>query len=260
MSSLMFRTTFLESTPSTNNVIKQAIDQGEPEGLVVCAREQTGGYGRQGRAWVSPHGGLYCSWLLRPQVPMEQLSTFSLVAGIAIRRTLAYFAPEQASDIRIKWPNDVVYVSCDDSGERIQKLCGISLEAYRGALCVGTGLNIFPPQDKVVVEGKNIPCYLSELVDLECNDAESALSIVFEKFKGELQDAYAVWIQEGFQAFVQDYSRHASLAGRFVSMVDQAGSQIACGRVVGVDLSGRLLLEDSEGRMRAVSSGEAHIV
>lgn len=260
MSRLVFRTTFLDSVPSTNNVIKQAIEQGEPEGLVACACEQTGGYGRQGRTWASPRGGLYCSWLLRPQVPVEQLSTFSLVVGIAIQRTFASFAPEHAEAIRIKWPNDVVFLSHGGKTDRVQKLCGISLESYRGALCAGTGLNIFPPPERVTIEGKNTPCFLSELADFDYGNAESVISIVFDKLKDEFQNAYELWVKEGFQAFVQDYSQHASLTGRFVSMIDQSEHQLASGMVVGVDLNGRLLLRDTEGRIQSVSSGEAHIV
>ena len=37
---------------------KRALEAGEPEGLAVSARRQTGGYGRQGRTWASPEGGL----------------------------------------------------------------------------------------------------------------------------------------------------------------------------------------------------------
>lgn len=45
--------------------MKRALEAGEPEGLALRARRQTGGYGRQGRAWASPEGGLYLSLLLR---------------------------------------------------------------------------------------------------------------------------------------------------------------------------------------------------
>ena len=50
----LFRICEHDELPSTNDAIKQAIDAGAPEGEVVCARVQTAGYGRQGRAWKSP--------------------------------------------------------------------------------------------------------------------------------------------------------------------------------------------------------------
>ena len=67
------------------NLIKDAIKQGQPKGLVHCAFKQTSGYGRQGRTWVSPYGGLYASFLLRPDVPVEQISTIALVVALAVR-------------------------------------------------------------------------------------------------------------------------------------------------------------------------------
>ena len=110
----VFRLQVLESVDSTNEVIKRAIEDGEPEGLAIRAYCQTGGYGRQGRAWKSPRGGMYESILLRPEVDMRELPTLALVVAIAVRRALASLVvPEQARRIRIKWPNDVVLVGGD---------------------------------------------------------------------------------------------------------------------------------------------------
>lgn len=76
------------SVTSTNELVKQAIEQGEPEGLVVFSHEQTSGYGRQGRTWSSPLGGSYESFLLRPDVDPQRIPTIALVAGLAVRRAL----------------------------------------------------------------------------------------------------------------------------------------------------------------------------
>ena len=62
---LPFRILLLEEVSSTNDEVKRALEAGEPEGLVVRALAQVSGYGRQGRSWTSPEGGLYCSLLLR---------------------------------------------------------------------------------------------------------------------------------------------------------------------------------------------------
>ena len=85
-----FRLRELAEVSSTNDVVKRALEAGEPEGLAVRACRQTGGYGRQGRTWTSPEGGLYLSLLLRPRVPSAQLPTLSLVAGLAVRFVLRH--------------------------------------------------------------------------------------------------------------------------------------------------------------------------
>ena len=51
---------------STNRIIKDALTQGSGEGLCAVALKQSGGYGRQGRLWESPLGGLYTSFALTP--------------------------------------------------------------------------------------------------------------------------------------------------------------------------------------------------
>lgn len=160
-----------DSVSSTNDVVKGAIRKGEPEGFVALARQQSGGYGRQGRAWASPVGGMYMSVLLRPHVTVDRFPTLSLAVGIAVRRALASILeegrciPEQidepkgdsassrgagdgrslAEKVLLKWPNDVVF------GEDIpfRKLCGISLEAIGDGVCIGIGVNVFPPDDGV---------------------------------------------------------------------------------------------------------------
>ena len=51
--------TVLDEVTSTNEVVKNALREGKAEGLIVRARRQLSGYGRQGREWDSPEGGLY---------------------------------------------------------------------------------------------------------------------------------------------------------------------------------------------------------
>ena len=97
----LFRLQAYGEVPSTNEIVKRAIEEGEPEGLAVGARVQTAGYGRQGRAWSSPDGGMYLSLLLRPRCALSQLPTLSLVAGVAVRRAIASVSREGAAD-RVK--------------------------------------------------------------------------------------------------------------------------------------------------------------
>ena len=162
----LFRLRAYNEVTSTNDLVKRALEAGESEGLAVGALVQTAGYGRQGRGWVSPLGGMYVSLLLRPQVAVGQLPTLSLVAGLAVRRAIARFLPDDvARDVKIKWPNDVVY----SAAVPLRKLCGISLERHAGGVCVGIGVNVFPPDDErgVAVGGKNVAAYVSELASDE---------------------------------------------------------------------------------------------
>ena len=112
---MQFRVESFETVTSTNDLIKQAIEEGRPEGLAVRGLRQTAGYGRQGRAWESPIGGMYQSFLLRPSVPAAQLPTLSLLVGLAVRRAITSLVPELGGRVQVKWPNDIVVAEADDS-------------------------------------------------------------------------------------------------------------------------------------------------
>jgi len=70
-----------DAVESTNETLKELIDEGVPEGTVVVAKRQVSGRGRHGRAWFSPPGGLYASILLQPP-EREVLDTFRMIAAL----------------------------------------------------------------------------------------------------------------------------------------------------------------------------------
>ncbi|WP_165247262.1 biotin--[acetyl-CoA-carboxylase] ligase [Adlercreutzia sp. ZJ141] len=301
----MFRIRELNSVDSTNNQVKCALEAGEAEGLVVRALRQTGGYGRQGRAWLSPFGGMYQSLLLRPRVPAVQLPTLSLVVGLGVRDALAgLVSAERAQRIKVKWPNDVVYVPhSGQSAEQsltFQKLCGISLEAHAGGVCVGIGVNVVSPERAACagyslkhaacaghladssacadhltegfspnrfaqpshsswVAGKNTPAYLVDL-GLDAADVQTAVSCVGDAVLQSVLPLYNRWCEQGFAAFVDEFSAHAALDGKEVRIANIHGGVTQVGVVAGVDEYGRLLLQTSDGARCPVSSGEAHIL
>ncbi len=128
---------------STNLLMKEFAMQGEEEGMVVVAETQTAGRGRRDRIWHSPRGkGLYLSILLRPALPPQQSGRISLMAAVAVVRTMAKMGGIQA---RIKWPNDIYHQG--------KKLGGILIENNLAptslhAVIVGIGLNVnLAPED-----------------------------------------------------------------------------------------------------------------
>ena len=117
---------------------------GGAEGIVVVAGEQTAGRGTKGRVWFSPpEKGLYVAVLLRPACP--SFSLLPLAVGLAARDAAAAASD---LDIRLKWPNDLVWEE--------KKIGGVLCEGEgrgRGPRFVlaGIGLNVaqapkdFPP-------------------------------------------------------------------------------------------------------------------
>jgi BirA family biotin operon repressor/biotin-[acetyl-CoA-carboxylase] ligase len=113
-------------------------------GGVCMAEQQTAGRGRRGRTWISPFAcHLYLSLRWHFSKNLASLSGLSLVVGIAIVSALENYG---LNDIKLKWPNDLVYHD--------QKLGGILIESIRNTknsceLVIGIGINLkFPADEK----------------------------------------------------------------------------------------------------------------
>ena len=130
---------FFPSVDSTNAVGRGLIDHAFAEEVelaptVIAASSQSEGKGRRDRAWLSPEGGVYVTFVFR--VPEEaRLPQLPLAAGLWVSEALAAAA---GCETRLKWPNDVL------SGDR--KLAGVLTEAKtRGEethVAVGIGVNV----------------------------------------------------------------------------------------------------------------------
>lgn len=252
---LAFAVRCADVTPSTNVAVKESLRAGEAEGLVCAALEQRNGYGRQGRAWSSPIGGAYFSVSLRPRVAPEALSTISLVASLAVRAALVRLGCPH--EVLIKWPNDVVCAA--------GKLCGISLDAVAGGVCVGIGVNALRPEGGVAtVGGKNTPAFAfpgepevgqAGVTERQARLLEEVVACTLASFS----PLYARWQAEGFRVFREDYERLLSLRGVEVETVSITDDVLAGGVVEGIDDAGRLLLRQPDGSLFAASSGEIHL-
>lgn len=238
------------TTTSTNEVVKDAMREGAEEGFCATALKQTGGYGRQGRPWVSPVGGLYTSVCLRPNVVPDQLPTLSLVASLALYHALLDCAP--LSDLAVKWPNDLLVGS--------DKICGISLEALAGGVCIGIGVNAFRNVAAQGVGGKYHSAYLFEgEVGADLQDQQrSQMAGLLQALLVHLEQYYHRWCEGGFAAVEAEYSALMAYRNCSASMETIDGGVITRGIIRGVDSYGRLLLE-TDGRILPAASGEVHI-
>ena len=124
----MIRT--VAETGSTNDDVAALAGEGAAEGTWLRAGRQTGGRGRQGRAWLSPPGNLHASTLVRLRKDDPPAPGLALVAAVALQEVVAIYAPA----VHIKWPNDLMFDGA--------KLAGILLERRDEAVILGFGVNL----------------------------------------------------------------------------------------------------------------------
>lgn len=167
----------LDTVQSTNLIIKEEIAKGTHVGFVAVAKEQISGKGMRGHSWSSPRGGLYFSILLKTSLTPSELPEIPKRTASAVMQALQ---PLSSEILTIKPPNDIVLKrsyagdslrtdvehECQTQGVRhsfTEKLVGISSEIFMEKLCIGIGINVFPPNEPIKLEGVNVPVYLSDL-------------------------------------------------------------------------------------------------
>jgi BirA family transcriptional regulator, biotin operon repressor / biotin---[acetyl-CoA-carboxylase] ligase len=229
----------LDSVGSTNAEALARARAGETGPLWITARTQTAGRGRRGRAWISVPGNLHATLLLTDPAPPGQAAQISFVAALAVYDAVAVAAPNLASQLALKWPNDLL---CGGA-----KLAGILIEAESGertVMAVGIGVNVTHHPD-----GTEYPA-----TDLAAAGAMTTAEAVFAALTAALDRRLRQWYEAGFSAIRSDWLAHA--AGRGGALVARLGSRELAGVFDTLDADGRLVLRLPDGTLETIAAGE----
>ncbi len=228
---------------STNIVAMQAAAEGEPEGAIFVAEEQTAGRGRAGHSWESAQSvGIYCSVILRPQMAPVDALFLSLMTGIAVAD-----AVERTTGIRpdLRWPNDGLL--------RDRKFCGILTEMNAEPtsvryVVIGIGMNV----NHTSFSGELEPIATS--LRMETERAWSRVELTAALLKS-LDSQYRKLVEEGpaaRAAILREFEKRSSLVrARHVRIDENGGYE---GVTEGLDDRGFLLLR-TKNELRTVLSG-----
>lgn len=230
---------------STNDEAKRLADEGAGEGVLVWAREQTAGRGRQGRLWHSPPGNLYLSILVRPVMRLDEAMQLSFVAALTVHESIVETAPTLADRLTLKWPNDILLDG--------KKLCGILLESGGGEpagepdkrwLVVGIGLNLSAAPDLPDRQAVALAAAAGE------RDPAVLIEIIARHWAAEL----AAWRGDGFARVRRRWLAHAAFLGETITAT-LADRQLT-GTFEDLDDTGGLILVQSSGERVRIAAGE----
>jgi len=223
----------IAETGSTNDDLAALARAGAPEGLWLRAERQTGGRGRQGRAWQSPEGNLHASTLVLLRDGDPPAPTLALVGAVALHEAVS-LGPQA---VHIKWPNDLV---ADGA-----KLAGILLERHGDAVVIGFGVN------------------LAHHPDLPDRPATSVRAVAGhapepEAFAGTLAEIFAGWLSrwrgDGLAAIRAAWLSAAHPPGTPLSTSEGEGL------FDGLDENGALRLRLADGSVRVIHAGDVFLL
>ena len=229
----------IPATGSTNEDMLALARDGAAEGLWLRADSQTGGRGRQGRAWVSPPGNFYGSTLVRRMVGDPPAPSLAMVAAVALDALLQGWLG--SGRLTIKWPNDLL---ADGA-----KISGILLEGAGEAVVVGIGVN------------------LAHHPDLPDRPATSLAALGLSPpdpadFAEELAASFAAWLarwrSEGLGVVLARWQARAHPPGTALRV--NAPEGVLEGLYEGLEGDGALRLKSADGRVHVVHAGDIFLL
>ncbi|QJD80933.1 biotin--[acetyl-CoA-carboxylase] ligase [Spirosoma rhododendri] len=225
---------YLPSCQSTNDEAAGLIAHSDPaEGTLVITDQQTAGRGQRGNQWEAQTGqNLTCSLILHPTfLRATEQFWLNMAVSLGIYDTLHPLLGERASELRIKWPNDI-YVGT-------RKMGGILIEngvqGYQLATSIiGMGLNINQTQfgystatslqqEAALPDGYDLPGLLGQL----CEKLEAR----YLQLRTGQRDAIRA-------AYLQTLYRYQQEAPY------EANEERFSGTITGVDEAGRLIINE----------------
>lgn len=246
-------TTVLFQVDSTNNDALKQLRAGVEAPFVVLAEMQSAGRGRRGRPWYSPFGrSIYMSLGWRYTQGLAALEGLSLLVGLMLLRSLQKLG---ASDLALKWPNDLMW--------REQKLAGILIDvqgdpAGECQVAIGLGLNVTVP---VLPDDLQQSSIEQPWVDLHTvlQSSQKPLpdrNVLVAGLLNELVPALLDIEDTGFASYQSEWQTHDYCLGKNLQV--SHGVEQSSGRGVGVNSQGAYRIETSKGLL-AVSGGEISI-
>lgn len=227
----------LEQTSSTNAYVREHIKELSSP-VAVTAQYQTSGRGQRGNIWCSERdANVLLSLLYRPTVVIHPRDQFAV--SMAVSLAMVEVLAEYGIHAHIKWPNDI-YISD-------KKIAGILIEnGFTGSRIewsiVGIGLNVnqteFPPElpnpisMRITTGQEYDPAVVSQAL---CNCLVERLNAV-NGCTTALMDEYRRRMWRG--------------DGKLYPYLDTLTAERFAARILSVEPSGMLVLEDEVGSVR----------
>ncbi len=246
---------------STNRFAQTLLSKTRPRaGTVITTAFQSAGEGQFGRSWFGSKGTNLCaSVILYPQIPATAQFTLSAFVALALRDTVAHFIDKEVS---VKWPNDIYVENRKIGGILIQN--SISGKSIQNTI-IGIGLNVnennfpehLPNATSMAIEVGHKATSGSDLAG-----SPFAIDIVMKKLIESMNDWHQRARNLPLGMLKKQYINHLYKYGEICAFHNSKNDITSSARIMGVDESGRLLLEFPEvGHVEAFTMNQIrHVI
>jgi len=236
---------YFEKITSTNTVLKELAQSGEPENTILLSEHQTAGRGRLGKTFFSPSGcGVYLSYLLRPEIKPKDSVFITVAAAVSMVRAI-----ESIFNVKtqIKWVNDIYYNN--------KKLCGILTEGKilnqntLSYAVLGVGVNIKTPPDGYPEDFAYKTTNLEKITGEISDDKKW-------KLIGEFINNFDKVFSDKSFSYVKEYKEASCIIDCEIEIL--SGEYKGIAHVVDIDERARLIVK-KDGKTILLDSGDISI-
>ena len=237
-----------DELPSTNSyLIELAKNDPNYKECICLAESQTAGRGRLGRQWFSPYAkNILLSLLWRFSKEPNELGGLSLAVAIAVIESLERYGIKQ--DIKLKWPNDVLWQQRKLAGILIE-ISGEAHHVYSTVIGIGLNLNM----QKTFSQNIGQPfCDVAEIINAT-PERNKLTGLLID----QLLTTMAIFQKDGLQPFIEQWRELDVSYGQQITIITPQEKISGIGR--GIDGKGHFLLEDTLGKLHTFVVGEVSL-
>lgn len=225
-----------DSIDSTNKYLKSKINE-KNYGTIVISNEQTNGYGKNDRQFISNKDtGIYMSILINPNCLIEESLKITILTSVAV---LSAIKSVYNLDVKLKWVNDIILNDLKVGGILCESQINLNTNIIDNMI-VGIGINVkefeFPPSLK------NIATSIENNTNIKISRNELISEII------NFFDLYFI----DNKNYLDLYKENSYVLGRDIKVIQNDRQFFA--KAIDIDDNGSLIVQEQEKIIKLISS------
>ncbi|WP_281703758.1 biotin--[acetyl-CoA-carboxylase] ligase [Parvimonas micra] len=225
-----------DSIDSTNKHLKSKINE-KNYGTIVISNEQTNGYGKSNREFLSNKNiGIYMSILINPNCLIEESLKITILTSVAV---LSAIKSVCNLDVKLKWVNDIILNDLKVGGIICESQINLNTNLIDNMI-VGIGINVkefeFPPSLK------NIATSIENNTNIKISRNELISEII------NFFDLYFIEKTN----YIDLYKENSYVLGRDIKVIQNDRQFFA--KAIDIDNNGSLIVQEQEKIIKLISS------
>lgn len=225
-----------DSIDSTNKYLKSKINE-KNYGTIVISNEQTNGYGKSNREFLSNKDiGIYMSILINPNCLIEESLKITILTSVAISSAIKFV---YNLDVKLKWVNDIILNDLKVGGILCESQINLNTNIIDNMI-VGIGINVkefeFPPSLK------NIATSIENNTNIKISRNELISEII------NFFDLYFI----DNKNYLDLYKENSYVLGRDIKVIQNDRQFFA--KAIDIDDNGSLIVQEQEKIIKLISS------